>query len=150
MQPACSFSGLTVCKGEKPGKEEIMNLELFIPIVGSVMVFTFLSISVWVNGQRKEREAYYRAETFRRMAEASGEGAKAAVELLREEERIKAGKTREGLKIGGLVNLAVGVGLMIFLRALIGDEPVYLVGLIPGLIGVALLVYALFLAPPVE
>ena len=127
-----------------------MNLELFIPIVGSVMVFTFLSISVWVNGQRKEREAYYRAETFRRMAEASGEGAKAAVELLREEERIKAGKTREGLKIGGLVNLAVGVGLMIFLRALIGDEPVYLVGLIPGLIGVALLVYALFLAPPVE
>jgi hypothetical protein len=84
------------------------------------------------------------------MAEASGEGAKAAVELLREEERIKASKTHEGLKIGGLVNLAVGVGLMIFLRALVGNEPVYLVGLIPGLIGVALLAYALFMAPKVE
>jgi len=36
------------------------------------------------------------------------------------------------------------------LRALIGNAPVYLCGLIPGLIGVAMLVYALFLAPPVE
>ena len=56
-------------------------------------------------------------------------------------------KKREGMKIGGLINLAVGVALMIFLRALVGDEPVYLCGLIPGLIGVALLTYALFLAP---
>ena len=56
-------------------------------------------------------------------------------------------KKREGMKIGGLINIAVGVGLMIFLRALVQDEPVYLCGLIPGLIGVALLTYALFLAP---
>jgi len=119
--------------------------------VGAVALFVvFIPTVTFLDNRRKEREAYYKAETFRRMAEASGEGAKAAVELLHAEERIKAGKTREGLKIGGLVNLAVGVGLMIFLRALIGDEPVYLVGLIPGLIGVALLVYALFLAPPVE
>ena len=119
--------------------------------IGAVALFVvFIPTVTYLDSRRKEREAFYKADTFRRMAEASGEGAKAAVELLREEERIKAGKTREGLKIGGLVNLAVGVGLMIFLRALIGDEPVYLVGLIPGLIGVALLVYALFLAPPVE
>jgi hypothetical protein len=72
------------------------------------------------------------------------------VELLREEERRKAGKSREGMKIGGLVNLAMGVGLMVFLRSLVGNEPVYLVGLIPGLSNVAMLVYALFLAPPVE
>jgi hypothetical protein len=72
------------------------------------------------------------------------------VELLREEERIKARKTREGMKIGGLTNLAVGIALVIFLRALISNEPVYLCGLIPGFIGVALLTYSLFLAPPVE
>jgi hypothetical protein len=59
-------------------------------------------------------------------------------------------KTREGLKIAGLINLAVGVALIIFLRALVGQEPVYLCGLIPGFIGVAMLVYALFLAPPVK
>jgi hypothetical protein len=54
------------------------------------------------------------------------------------------------MKIGGLVNIAVGVGLMIFLHALVHDAPVYLCGLIPGLIGVALLTYALVLAPKAE
>jgi hypothetical protein len=119
--------------------------------VGAVALFVvFIPTVTFLDSRRKEREAFYKADTFRRMAEASGEGAKAAVELLREEERIKARKTREGMKIGGLTNLAVGIALMIFLRALVGNEPVYLVGLIPGLIGVALLTYALFLAPPVE
>ena len=59
-------------------------------------------------------------------------------------------KTREGMKIGGLINLAVGVALMIFLRALVSGEPVYLCGLIPGLIGVAMLTYALLLAPKAD
>ena len=57
----------------------------------------------WIDSQRKEREAFYRAETFRRMAEAPGDGAKAAVEILREEERIKQIKVREGLKMAGVI-----------------------------------------------
>ena len=54
------------------------------------------------------------------------------------------------MKIGGVINLAVGIALMIFLHALISGEPVYLCGLIPGLIGVALLAYALLLSPKPE
>jgi len=60
------------------------------------------------------------------------------------------------LKIGGLINVGIGVGLMIFLRALLGGGggavtngatgSVYLCGLIPGLIGVAMLVYVYLLA----
>jgi hypothetical protein len=76
------------------------------------------------------------------------------VELLREDERIKASKTREGLKIAGLINVAVGIGLMIFLHALLGAErdagSVYLVGLIPGFVGAALLAYVYLLAPPLK
>jgi hypothetical protein len=139
--------------GKNPGKEEIMNpgsIGVFVPIVGCVMVFTFLSISVWVDGQRKEREAYYKAETLRRITETSGEGAKAALDLLKEEEHLRRIKAREGLKIGGVVNLAVGIALAIFLRALVHEEPVYLCGLIPGFIGAALLSYVFFLAGPVE
>ena len=64
--------------------------------------------------------------------------------------RQEGARKREGMKIGGLVNMGVGIGLMIFLHALVKDAPVYLCGLIPGLIGVALLTYALFLAPPLE
>ena len=75
----------------------------------------------------KETEAFYKAETFRRVAEAPAERGTSAVELLREEERIKNIKRREGLKMAGIINLGIGVSLIIFLRALIGaDVPVYL------------------------
>jgi hypothetical protein len=120
-----------------------------IPIVVIVTVFTFTAIVHWVDSQRKEREAFYKAETLRRITEASGEGAKAAVDLMREEEHLKRIKAREGMKIGGIVNIGVGIALLIFLRALVGEQ-IYLCGLIPGFVGVGLLVYVFFLAGPVE
>jgi hypothetical protein len=53
------------------------------------------------------------------------------------------------LKVGGLINIAVGVGLSIMLYTLLGTNSTpYLVGLIPGLIGVAMLVYVYVLAEP--
>jgi hypothetical protein len=122
---------------------------MLIPIVAIVSMFTFISFAVWFGTRQKEREAFYRSENLRRITEASGEGAKAAIDLLREEEHLKRIKSREGLKIGGGVNLGLGVGLVIFLWALVGHK-VALVGLIPGFIGVALLVYVFFMAGPVE
>ena len=53
----------------------------------------------------------------------------------------------QGLMVGGLVTLAVGVGLGVFLH-LVADEPgVWAVGAIPGAIGVALLLSALIVWP---
>jgi hypothetical protein len=111
----------------------------------------FIPLVSWIDSRRKEREAYYKADTIRRLSESSGEGAKVALEMLREEERLKRIKTREGLKIGGLINLGVGVGLGVLLYSIGGknDNP-YLVGLIPGLIGVAMLVYVYLMAAPIE
>ena len=127
-----------------------IGLWMFLSI-GAVSLFVvFIPLVTWIGSRRKEREAYYKAETFRRVAESSGEGAKAALAMLQEEGRQARIKRRESMKIGGLTNLAVGIALLIFLHALVGNEPVYLCGLIPGFIGVAMLVYALFLAPPVE
>jgi hypothetical protein len=126
------------------------GLWMFLSIGAVALFVVFIPVTSWIDSQRREREAFYRAETMRRLAEASGEGAKAAVEMLREQSRLEQVKKREGMKIGGLVNICVGVALMIFLRALVRDEPVYLCGLIPGFIGVALLVYVLFLAAPVD
>jgi len=126
------------------------GLWMFLSI-GAVSLFVvFIPLTSWIDSQRREREAFYKAETMRRLAESSGEGAKAAIELLREQSRIERNKKREGLKIGGVINIGVGVALMIFLRALVGGKPVFLCGLIPGLIGVAMLVYVLFLAAPIE
>lgn len=121
-----------------------------IPIVAIVGGLTFVTVAHWLDSQRKEREAYYKAETLRRVTEASGEGARAAVELMHQDERLKRLKAREGMKIGGLTNIGVGIGLLIFLHALLPGNGIYLCGMIPGLIGVGLLTYVFFLAAPVE
>ena len=131
---------------------ENMGVWLFLS-VGAVSLFVvFIPLVSWIDNRRKEREAFYKADTMRRLAEASGEGAKAAIALMREEERLKRIKTLEGLKVGGLINIGVGLALTIFLRAMLGSSQgsPYLCGLIPGLIGVAMLTYSLFLASPVE
>jgi hypothetical protein len=118
--------------------------------VGAVALFViFIPTVHFIDSRRKEREAFYKAETIRRVAEASTDGARATVELLREQERVMLIKTREGLKIGGVINIGVGVALLIFLRALAGAN-VSLCGLIPGFIGVAMLVYVYVLAPPLQ
>jgi hypothetical protein len=105
--------------------------------------------AVWFGTRQKEREAFYKSETLRRISESSGEGAKQAIDLLREEERLKRIKTRESIKLGGLINIGVGIGLLIFLWFLVGPK-VALCGLIPGLVGVAMLVYVFYMAAPVE
>ena len=132
---------------EMPGG---FGLWMFLSIGAVALFVVFIPVTTWIDSQRKEREAFYKSETVRRLTESSGDGAKAAIELLREQERLGQMKKREGMKIGGVINLAVGIALMIFLHALISGEPVYLCGLIPGLIGVALLAYALLLSPKPE
>jgi hypothetical protein len=129
------------------------NPMLFMfPLVIIVVVFAFTGVVHWVDSQRKEREAYYRADTLKRLSEGPGEGAKAAFELLREQDRLKRINAREGMKIGGLVCIAVGAALCIFLHTVssgASGSP-WLVGLIPGFVGVALLVYVFFLADPIR
>jgi hypothetical protein len=125
---------------------------LLIPIVSVIMVFSFLSIAVWVVSQRKEREAFYKSETLRRIAESSGDGAKQAMDLLREQSRLSRINKRETTKVGGLVLVALGLGMVIFMIPMRATDPSVpvLVGLVPGLMGVAVLVYAYKLAGPVE
>jgi hypothetical protein len=118
-----------------------------IPVVGSIALFSFLGVASWSEARRKEREAYYTSETLKKIAESSGEGAKSALELLREKEKNYVKRRLEGSKLGGLITAAVGIGIMVLLRGIVHDEPVYLAGLIPLLIGVAMLTYAFVLAP---
>ena len=118
-----------------------------IPVVGSIALFSFLSVAAWSDARRKERDEYYRNETLKKIAESSGDGAKAAIELLREQNRSVTKRRLEGMKLGGLITAVVGIGVMALLHGLVNDEPVYLAGLIPLLIGLALLTYTFLLAP---
>jgi hypothetical protein len=142
---------------DKPLKEWTMIIKIdhdmvpvvaiAIPIVGSIALFSFLAVASWSEARRKERESYYTSETLKKIAESSGEGARSALELLRERQKNVAINRLEGMKIGGLVTAAVGIGVMALLYGLVRDNPVYLAGVIPLLIGVALMLYAFVLAP---
>ncbi len=121
--------------------------------IGAVALFVvFIPTVTWIDKQHRERVAFYKAETLRRITEASGEGAKAAMELMRQEVRLEQIKKREGMKIGGLICIGVGVAMVIFLRVVAGSEAdnPYLVGLIPAFVGAALLVYVYAMAAPLE
>ena len=53
----------------------------------------------------------------------------------------------QGLMIGGIVTLAVGVGLMAFLNIIERNENVWAVGIIPATIGIALLLSSWLVRP---
>ena len=53
----------------------------------------------------------------------------------------------QGLMIGGLVTLAVGIGLSVLIWTTSDDRNGWAVGLIPGLVGVALLLSAWIVKP---
>lgn len=119
----------------------------FVPIIGSIALFTFLAVLAWTGHRAREREAYYKADLLKKIAESTEAGGKAALQYLREQHRLALEKRRGGLILGGLVTAATGVGLMIFLATIVHRAPVYFVGLIPLLIGIALFVYARFMMP---
>jgi len=129
------------------GSNMVEVVSVAIPVVGSIALFSFLAVASWSDARRKERETYYKSETLKKIAESSGEGAKAAIELMREQEKSTEKRRLEGMKLGGLITAVVGIGVMALLRGLEHDEPVYLAGLIPLLIGLALLTYTFLLAP---
>ena len=81
-------------------------MAFLIPIVVIVGGLTFVTVAHWLDTQRKEREAYYKSETLRRITEASGEGAKAAIELMHQDARLKRLRSREGLRFPALSTLA--------------------------------------------
>ncbi|HTW47844.1 MAG TPA: hypothetical protein VMD92_07845 [Acidobacteriaceae bacterium] len=118
--------------------------------VGAIALFSMISVSSWSASRQKEREAYYKNDMLKKIAETQGPGAASALELLREEAKIGSLRTKQGLKIGGLVCFAAGLGVLIFLKAMVTDEPVYLCGLIVMLIGVALYAGSYVVTIPTE
>jgi len=107
-------------------------------VVAATMAF--VSVVAWLKGREKEREAHYRNEMARRIAEADDPAPLLA--YLRENERIDVARERAKVRLGGLITLAIGVAMMVFLHQFVPEEPVYLAGLVPSLVGVVLLVFS--------
>jgi hypothetical protein len=120
---------------------------LALGMVGTVATFGFLGIASWANARRREREAFYRTEVLKKLAEAGPNGSSAALEMYREQERAAVRNRVEFQRLAGLILAAVGVGVMALLKGVARHEAAWLAGLIPTLMGAALLIYSYGLAP---
>lgn len=117
---------------------------------GAVALFSFLAVASWSDARRRERESYYKNDMLKKLADAQGAGANSALELMREEARLASIRRREGMRVNGVVVMATGLGLLIFLKALISDAPIYLCGLLVLLIGMALFGGSYLVTNPAE
>lgn len=108
--------------------------------VAVVSLFSFLTVASWSNARLKERESFYKNEMLKKLSESPRQGAASALEILREENRLIRMRRQSSLQAGGLITVSVGLALMVFLRALIPNQPIFLCGLIVLLPGFALVV----------
>ena len=84
-------------------------------------------------------------DAYRKIYEPPGSGAN-AVPVLEEQENRRR-KAIEDYKVGGLITVAAGIGIGPFLYFVAPDTSVWVAGLIPLMIGLALLLYGFVLAP---
>jgi len=120
---------------------------IILPAISVVAVFTFVAIAAWSDNRRKERESYYRHETYRKIMEQPGDSAQAVLTVMQHEADLETRKRLDGMKLGGMITLVVGVGLGVFLYFLGLGAPIYLVALIPFLIGLVLTLFGFLVAP---
>ena len=123
-----------------------MPLAIFL-VATMVSVFSFVSINAFVDQRRRERDAFYRNELFKKLAESPADQAQRVLDIMREKDLATERRQREGMKLGGLVVTAVGLGLMAMLKLMAPHDMAWPVGLIPLLIGVVLLVSTVSKAP---
>ena len=119
----------------------IRVVPLLVPIVGSIALFGFLAVATWADSRRKEREAFFRHELLKKLAENPSSNADQVMALIRQEEIDRLERQRSGLRLGGWVTLAVGIGVMLLLSQLVRERGLWVAGAIPALVGAALLVH---------
>ena len=119
-------------------------------MIGVVWIafFTWLAVIGWAIQRRKERVAYYRQETEKKLIDKGTMTADQILRLRSEDERAQWLRRREGLRLGGLITAALGVGVLVCLEFIdTGEVSVTSIGWVPLAIGVVLLLYAYVLCP---
>jgi hypothetical protein len=125
-----------------------VNAAFFLFLAAIVVsVFAFLSLVAWVTAPSKERLARDRFALLKTLAELPGENAARVLDILQQDDQASKAKAarneRRSWVDGGIILIAVGVALTVMLIAH-GGSGVWSVGLIPLLLGVAMLLIGLF------
>ncbi len=126
----------------------------------AVAVFTWFTVAHWINARTTERKDRERNALLRHLASQPVESARLVLEKMREDEDQArrnaaaqfqcwtAAQERERQRAtpgarGGLLVVAVGVGLGIFLYAMRPAERTWTISVIPVLVGAVVTAYAL-------
>ena len=94
-----------------------------------------------------EREAFHRRDPYRKTWEQTRDSGKGVQDLRQQAETRRQQELPIGLQVGGLATIAAGIGTGVFLYFLVPDRPVYVVGVIPFLVGLVLVLYGFVLVP---
>jgi len=124
-----------------------MHDPLIVGVLTPLAVIALTFLLIWPKYKGKALASFHRSELLRKIADSQGDAADKVLEMIRQEEAEAKIRRREGLKMGGLITAAAGLGVTAVLAVLVPDRPVWVIGLIPFLIGIALVVYVLFMAP---
>ena len=116
-----------------------------VPIL--MFVFVWMSVTHWITAKAAERKMRERYALFKHLSERPAESVQLVLEQLHqddarelEREREKAAVAWRGQNMGAAVTLAIGVLLTLFLYYIAPDKPVWLIGLMPVMVGVILAV----------
>lgn len=121
------------------------NTGLWLFLAAAVVAsLTFITIVVWAENRRKERQEYYRFEFRKRLVEAGKMDAASFASLMRYEHELGLQQGRQKLLVAAFVIAGVGVGTCLGLQ-FIGDS-FWMLGLIPLSIGLCMLAYGLLFA----
>ena len=112
---------------------------IVIPVAVLSASLVFLTVLVWVTQRRRERELHYRYELARQLAER-GESAADLLRLLGADAETRWRARHRGLMLVGVLSVALGLGLFIGLRSIVGSD-VARVGFIPLMVGGALVAF---------
>ena len=127
----------------------------FFLAVASIGFFGFLIATRWIEARADDRRARERFALLRKLADQPTESVQRLIDLvreddareaLREQRRLDAAR-REELK-GGVILVAVGACLAVFLANLTPMKALWTIGLIPASVGVVTFVFAFFSPRP--
>jgi hypothetical protein len=115
---------------------------LVVAIVAIAGTFAFISVIVYAESKRKEREALYRSEVHRALLEREGGSAEKLLAVIAAEEAGRAAQDRVRMRVRGLVTAVTGAAMLV-LSTGGGDWEMWRIGLIPLCAGIGFLLFGL-------
>ena len=118
-------------------------LIMILPLL--LLVFAWTSVTYWISARATERRMRERYALLKHLSERPAESVQVVLEQLRQDDareeerhRAKAATARRGKLEGGFILIVLGAALGVFLYYLAPGMALWMIGLMPTLIGVVL------------